>query len=301
MTKTQLVNFKTPDGLLLPGLLYKPKNKTDKAALFLHGNGSASVFYKVEEMNLFGEKLTRKNIAFFPFNNRGAHYIKRLTKFENGDKKKILLGTTYELIRDSIKDIDGALRFLENKGFRQFYLIGHSTGANKICLYNFYQPKNPVKKYVLIAGGDDSGIYYRLWGKKKFFSALTKAKQAINQGKGEKLAPKYLVNYPLSYQSLYDTINPDGDYNVFPFNQYINNLKLSKKKLFRHYRSINKPTLVIYGENDQYAYGQTETIVNILKKQTRQKNLFRFKIIKGADHSFSDHKKQLVQTVVDWL
>jgi len=43
--QTNLIQFSTTDHLLLPGLLYEPKQKTKKAAIFLHGNGSASVFY----------------------------------------------------------------------------------------------------------------------------------------------------------------------------------------------------------------------------------------------------------------
>lgn len=61
----QLVQFQSTDGLILPGLLFQPKNKTDKVAIYLHGNGSSSVFYSVDETNNLGKTLNEKNISFF--------------------------------------------------------------------------------------------------------------------------------------------------------------------------------------------------------------------------------------------
>lgn len=85
--KLQLTHFKTTDSFLLPALLYEPKNKTDKVALYLHGNGSSSIFYNADTMNLFGEALKNAGISFFPFNNRGAHWIKKLDKKVEGVEK----------------------------------------------------------------------------------------------------------------------------------------------------------------------------------------------------------------------
>ena len=47
-------------------------------------------------------------------------------------------GMAYEKIKECIEDIDGAISFLKKHGYRKFYLAGASTGANKICVYNFY-------------------------------------------------------------------------------------------------------------------------------------------------------------------
>ena len=80
--------------------------------------------------------------------------------------------------------------------------------------------------------------------------------------------------------------------------EIIKNLKLSKKPLFRYFKSINKPTLVIYGEKDKYAWGNVPKIVDILKKQKPE---FEYKIIKGADHSFSNKQKELSRIMSNWL
>ncbi|GAI26188.1 unnamed protein product, partial [marine sediment metagenome] len=75
-------------------------------------------------------------------------------------------------------------------------------------------------------------------------------------------------------------------------------LRLSKKTLFRHFKSINKPTLVIYGEKDEYTWGDVFKIVNILKEQKPE---FEYRIIKGADHSFGKNQKELSKTISNWL
>lgn len=301
----RLVSFATSDNLTLPGLLYEPDKKTDKVALYLHGNGSSSIFYGADEMNLFGESLNKVGVSFFPFNNRGAHWIKKLNRKINGKEERIPYGMTYELIKECIYDIDGAIGLLKKLGYKTFYLIGGSTGANKIVVYHYYQRRNPVSKYILLSGGDDTGLYYEFEfkkNKKKFFKVLNYCRKKIDQGKGRELVPKYILKEPLiSYQSLYDTINPDGDYNIFPFNEYINNLNLSKKPLFKEFKTVNKPTLVIYGELDEYCYGNVPRCVQILKKESPNPKLFTFQIIKGADHGFNGKEKELVEMIGDWL
>jgi len=302
ITDTKLIQFESTDGLELPGLFFEPKNKTHRVAINLHGNGSSSVFYSFERADGLARHLNEKGIAFFTFNNRGAHYIKKLKINQDGQKEEIKIGTTFELIKDCIQDIDGAIEFLEKLGYKEFYLIGHSTGTNKICVYHFYKPRNNVSKYVLIGGGDDTGLYHDMvGGTAKFRKYLKQAKSQIEKGNGRKLIPKYIADYLLSYQSFYDTCNPDGDYNVFPFNEYINKLKLSKKPLFREFKTISKPTLVVYGEHDEYCYGQVERVVDILKKQAPDKDLFEFRIIRGADHGFDGFEEELSQLVADWL
>ncbi|KKQ02215.1 MAG: hypothetical protein US11_C0001G0174 [Candidatus Roizmanbacteria bacterium GW2011_GWA2_36_23] len=300
-TKSYLVEFKSIDNLLLPGLLFEPSAKTDKVALYLHGNGSASIFYSVSKINLLASELLKNNIAFFPFNNRGAHYIHKLNRISNSEEKDVKLGTAYELIKDCILDVDGAIDFLRTKGYEKFYLIGSSTGANKVVVYNYYKSNNAVSGYILLSGGDDTGLYYDMLGKKKFFSFLRKSRLMIEKGKGGELIPQYLGGGLISYQSLYDTINPDGDYNVFPFNEYFNKLRLSKKPLFKEYKSINKPTLVIYGGQDEYCYGNVQKCVEALKKVCPNPNLFTFKILKGADHGFHGKEKELSKIITGWL
>jgi len=298
MKLPQIIQIKTEDGLTLPGLFYE-SDKSKRAAIFLHGNGSSSVFYSDDLKEEQAKALNNKGISYLLFNNRGAHLIKKINiKKKDGIEERKRYGMAYEKIKDCIKDIDASIDFLKQKGYEEFYLVGESTGANKICVYHYYKPKNQVSKYVLLGGGDDTGIYYNELGKKKFFKLLKESKDKIRKRKGENLICELLPEEIFSYMGFYDIANPDGDYNVFPFLEVIKKIKLSKKRLFRHFKLINKSTLVIYGEKDEYAWGNVPKIVNILKEQ---KPNFVYKIIKDADHGCSQHQKELSVMISEWL
>lgn len=297
MKDPKLVQIKTEDGLTLPGLLYKA-TRSKKVAIHLHGNGSTSVFYSGGQRGEQASTLNKAGISFLAFNNRGAHYIKGLSIIKKGRKTRKRFGMAYEKIKDCIKDIDATIKYLTRLGYKEFYLIGESTGANKICVYHYYKPRNKVSKYILLGGGDDVGIYYDILGKKRFFELLKNSKEKIKKRKGEEIIPELLPDNIFSYTGFYDIANPDGDYNVFPFLEMIKNLKLSKKSLFRHFRSINKPILVVYGEKDEYVWGNVPRVVDILKQYKPE---LEYKIVKGADHGFSKHQKSLSRIMVNWL
>ncbi|MEK7579022.1 MAG: DUF1749 domain-containing protein [Patescibacteria group bacterium] len=293
----QFVEIKTGDGLALPGLLYT-SSKSKSLAIFLHGNGSTSVFYDGNENRIFADALAKKGISTLFFNNRGAHIIKKLNVQKGKKKDRKAFGMAHEKIRGCIEDIDGAVAFGKKRGFKSFYLIGLSTGANKICVYNYYKPRNQIRKYAIICGSDDTGIYYHQLGKAKFWKLLKLSKQRIVLKKGDELMPELLPNEIFSNTGFRDIANPDGDYNVFPFYEVLQKVKLSKKPLFRHFKSIKKPSLVVYGGKDEYAWGDVSKVVEILK--SKQPN-FEYKIIKGANHGFVGYEHSLATTIASWL
>lgn len=298
MQTPKFVDFETGDGLTLPGLLYEAEG-SKRVVVYLHGNGSSSVFYDEKEYRDLSEALDKKGISILKFNNRGANIIKKFTIEKNGVEERVPFGMAYEKIIDCIPDIDGAVRFLQGLGYEEFYLAGASTGANKICVYDHYKPKNIFKKYILICGGDDTGIYYNLLGYKKFFKILNKAKEKNDKGEGLEIAPEVLpIGEVFSYQGFYDIANPDGDYNCFPYSEAFGKAKISTKSLFRYFGSIKKPSIVIYGEKDEYTWGDIKKVIATLKKYQPK---FEYKIINGADHRFTGKQRELAKTIVNWI
>ncbi len=295
--KPEFVEIKTKDGLLLPGLFYEPK-QAKAAVIYLHGNGSSSVFYKGKENDPTITALHKKGIAILYFNNRGAHIIKRLGVKRGGKTKRRYFGMAYEKIKECVQDIDGAVSFLKKRGYKKLYLMGSSTGANKICVYNFYKPKNEIRKYILLSGGDDTGIYYRILGKSRFWKLLAEARKKRNKKEGIRLVTDTYPGDLFSYQGFYDIANPDGDYNVFPYLEALGKVKLSKKSLFRHFKSIKKPALVVYGDKDAFSWKNVYKAVDLLKSYRPE---LTYKVIKGADHGFKGHRKQLANIIANWL
>ena len=135
-------------------------------------------------------------------------------------------------------------------------------------------------------------------GKSRFWKLLKTARRKIKAKRGEEIIKEIIPNDFFSYTAFFDIANPDGDYNTFPFYEVLRKIKLSKKSPFRHFKSIKKPSLVIYGDKDEYAWGNVPKIVEILKKYQPS---FDYRIIKGADHGFNGHEAALARVVAKWL
>jgi pimeloyl-ACP methyl ester carboxylesterase len=279
----RLIRFEATDGTDLAGLLYEPERRTRRAAVFLHGTGGASIFDS-RRTNLLAREFLSRGIAWFPFNNRGANVIRKPGR-----------GAAYEVIRECVYDIDGAARFLRSRGYRDLYLIGHSTGANKVAVYNARKPRNPFRRYVLLAGGDDTGLMYSQLGPRRFRALLERARRMIRERRGDELAPGMM----LSWRSLYDTINPDGDYNVFPFLERMRRLRLGRRSPFRHIRAIRKPALYVYGEHDEFCFDDVPRCTAILAAEVNANA--EILTIGGAGHGFGGFEEELGRVVAEWL
>ncbi len=294
MFSAEFVQFETEDGLLLPGLFFEAK-KSKKVVITLHGNGSSSVFYN-HGYDL-AQELNRKGISLLMFNNRGAHIIKRFTVRAGDEEIRISQGTAYERIADCMKDIDAAVAFLKGRSYATFHLAGHSTGANKICVYDHYKPDNIFRSYVMTAGGDDTGIYFDTVGEEMCRNILATAREKASRGEDEEIVREILPDI-MSYRAFLDIVDPDGDYNCFPFSEVLKQKKLSTKPLFRYFGGIRKPSLVVYGENDEFAWGDARKCVDILKGHRPE---FTYMIIPGADHGFHGKREVLAERIADFI
>lgn len=290
----RLVRFEATDGVVLSGLLYEPKRRSRRALIWLHGNGGASVF-DTNRTNLLAREFLAAGFAFFPFNNRGAHAIRRLRR----RRKSIGGGTAHEVIRDCVHDIDGAVRELRRRGYREFHLIGHSTGASKIVVYDRRKKRNPIRSYVLLAGGDDTGLLYARLGPRRFAAALERARERMRARRGDELVPRSLSPMMLSWRSFYDMANPDGDYNVFPFLEAMRGLRLGRRKPWRQIEAIRKQSLYVYGERDDFAWNDVPRCVAILSEHVGPNA--EIAVIGGADHGFGGCEEELAALILRWI
>jgi pimeloyl-ACP methyl ester carboxylesterase len=194
--------------------------------------------------------------------------------------------------------------FLHNHGYSKIYLIGHSTGANKICAYHALTSNNSISKYVLAGPGDDSGIYYSELGKNKFWRALNKAKSLIATNKPLHIMPKSSGMFPFSAQAAADILDPDGGYNTFPFYEAVKE-RIGHKPLFQEYRTFDRPTLVVFGDQDEYAYtaGGAGAALSILKQYLPEniQAASAFRLLQQADHSFHGYEGVFAEMVATWL
>jgi pimeloyl-ACP methyl ester carboxylesterase len=245
----QLVTVTATDGLLLPALYFQPLAPTKRVVIWLHGMGSSGVIYSTDHTNAIAQALIDRGVAFLAMQNRGAGMLQRVKYFdEAGEKQKRLQGTSHELIADCVYDIDGAVAFARGSGHSDLYLGGHSTGANKIALYNYLKPDNPFAGYVIYGAGDDTGLYYEEFGPERFDAVRAEAQKQIANGHGADLA-----------------------------------------------------TLVVYGEQDEYAKPSPAVALEIFKQHVADGTKFTYELIPGADHGCYQHEPELSKVIADWV
>ena len=87
------IDFLATDGLKLNGLLYESNQKTDKVILSVHGMSSNCLKNRED---ILSKCMNQNNIDYFCFNNRGSELVRYIQKDINGEKEKVLGGTTYE-------------------------------------------------------------------------------------------------------------------------------------------------------------------------------------------------------------
>jgi dienelactone hydrolase len=297
----EIIKFQTKDKLELAGILFRPTKATKKVLIYLHGTGGSDIFKKKDFFAEFAKELAKKKTGLLVFNNRGAHIVGKSTYRKGKTVKRFKTGSAFEIIKECTFDIDGAVKFLKEKKFNQFFLAGHSTGANKVCIYDDKIKKNDISKYILFAPGDDTGLLYEELGEKSFTKALKLSLKKVEAGRGDETMSIEGFYLPIiSYKSFLDVANPDGEYNTFPFFEIINKVELSKeKKFFKEYQKMSKPTLVILGDKDEYCFGRFPEITVILKHYGNENHEFEF--TKGADHGFKGKEKSLFKKISSWL
>lgn len=305
--QTSLTNFLATDNVQLPGLLFEPDAPTRRAAAWLHGMGDNGVFYKSDLINELALALNGQGIALLAFNNRGAHNRKTLKIVDETlpeDEQRLLAGTHHELIADCVHDIDGAAGVLQQAGYTELFLLGHSTGANKVCAYDSLTRNNPFSRYVLSGPGDDCGLWHQGLGAKRFKQTLELAQRWVHEGKPHKIMPKYTGMHPFSAQSAADILNPDGLYNCFPYYEATTQ-RLGTKPLFAELSKIRTPFLAICGSEDEamQTAGSPAKGLELIAGYTHADvaAACTYEQVEGADHSFNGYERVFAEGVAAWL
>ena len=274
------------------------KIASDDVVIYIHGNGSANALKDVRKMNAMASRFAENNIDFIVANNRGSNYIEQHKQKKGDFVTKVFTGMAYEKISDSQYDIDGMLQYAVNKGHKNIYLMGVSTGANKIAVYDKYAAIKPkeLKGYIFAAGGDDIGLRRRLLGD-KLDNSLEVIRKKVEDGNGEGLvdASIYPTKHPLSYGSLLEMLEESSDYNVFNYHTAI-----TGQAAFKTLKQIKHPSLFIYGSNDDTTYVDVDTAVSYLKNELSVDSN-DFSVIEGADHNFKGYDDTLVDEIVRWI
>lgn len=280
------------DELLLPTLLYREGDKKTALAIYVHGAGSSSIVRRPELTNTFAEQFQKCGIDFLAFNNRGAGYI---TKFDtvNGDTS-FTGGMAYEAIADFHLDIAGIIDWAKSEGYDRIYLVGHSTGANKIVFELSHHKHEIVKGVCLIGGGDDIALQRSRYDAAEILQLESEIETAIKEEHGASLVPANLFkgDHPISWRSLRELTTPLSDYDMFPFGRCADG-----EVALSHISDIEQPILFIYGSND---FGTIIPVSEALALLASTAQTSKTVMIENGDHNLTGKEEQLAQIIAEW-
>ena len=191
--KTEFVRFETEDKLILQGLIYRPETETKKAFLHVHGMGGN--FYENRFLDFMAKGITSSSYAFFSINTRGHDLIADFP-IAGGNEKYKRIGDAYEKFEECLLDIKPAVDFLENNGFEEIVLCGHSLGSVKAVYYIVKTQDSRVKKLVLMSPPDMVGLAEQ---GSDHNDLLSQAQKMVEEGRGEELLPKKIWDWYLRH------------------------------------------------------------------------------------------------------
>jgi pimeloyl-ACP methyl ester carboxylesterase len=239
-----------------------------KLLIFVHGMGSN--FYKSKFKKAWMRLGPARGVDVFCFNNRGCEELVADEKFS-----------------DCLADIDAALAFARSEGYQEIYLLGHSTGCQKITYYQHKRKPRDVAALILTAIGDDLAIARRDLGK-DYPRWLKRARELVAEGQGDtRLPPKCLGFTARRFLSAVDPRSIEA--NLFRLDGEL-----------RIFRRLTLPVLAVFPEEEQYACIPVREAGQKLAAATRSTRFGEIHIPR-ADHSFHGEEEVCVKACLKWM
>ena len=287
MHPADIVEITTPQKYLLNGLWFGP-TKPKRAIIWIHGLTS-SAFSKLSIV----EKLVDVDTAVLTFNNRGHDAVTRVSKrLANGESKSLMAGSAHEIFKDCVDDIQGAIDFAKQRGAKEIYLAGHSTGCQKSVYYAASKKCDPrVKGVILLAPVSDYSSTLKMFGLAKLNRAVKEARRLVKAGKPQELLSQKIWSDGIwSAQRFISLYTPDSAEEVFPYAQ--------KEKVPTTLKKVRVPILVFWADADEYADMPTKSVVDWFSKHTRALDVHA---VSDADHGFKGQEEQVAGIIKKWL
>lgn len=286
-----LVETTTRDKLIHQGIFFKPKKPGKRAVLWVHG--LTSTFYGNRELlETFVIECEKLDWGFASFNNRGHDIVTGIKKVDRRKLKgysRINGGTGYEVFKDCIFDIEAGIEFLTNQGFTKVIVIGHSTGANKVCYFAGKKSHPNAFGYVLASPVSD-----RLdpsLNKTKLTNDLGLMQELVNQGKGNDLQSG-IHFFPATPRRFLSSFLPNSLEDQFDYGD--------PRPRMTYFSRIKKPILLILSGKDEYADRSVHKIRKIFDAHTSSLH-YKSAIIPDALHSYNGKEIELIQEIISWI
>lgn len=289
--KCEVISITTPKRYILKGLWFggeKPK----RVLVFIHGLTS-SPFSHHEYLT----SLAANNTSVIFFGNRGSEAI---AKFRRIDKRKRfgyaseLIGEAHEVFTDCVDDIQGAVNFLDEKGVKEIFLVGHSTGCQKAIYYLSRPGKQKLIAGTVLLCPVSDWAYAKKHEKPETLKKPTDyARNLVKKKKTHELLPKDIYPETMDAQRFLSLYTPDSVENqIFPY--------FDPKNKARMLRRVKIPLLIVFAEKDEYRDRPTKQLIKWFTKKGRNRK-FTIVSIPNASHGFNGQESQVSNQISKWI
>lgn len=287
-----LVETVTQDKLIHQGIFFAPKEKSRRAILWVHGLTSA--FYHNQPLiHAITSECDKNNFGFAAFNNRGHDIITGLKKEDKRKPKgytRINGGAGVENFKDSIFDIQAGIDFLVKQGFKEIIVIGHSTGANKVCYFAGSKKNLPNVSGVILASPVSDRLDPAV-NKIKLAQDLIQMQELVNQEKGDELLTGVHF-FPTTPKRFLSSFSPNSLEDQFDYGD--------PRPRMKYFSKIKKPLLVLVGSKDEYLDRPVKKFMEVFDTYQHSTN-YESAIIPHATHGYTDQENQVAQIIVSWV
>lgn len=285
----EIETYKTKDGLILHGVVYNPEEKTNK--VLLHVPGMGGNFYENSFINFIGKTLTDQGIAFAAFNNRGNGAQVGVLKDSGGQTEFMIAGNSTEIFEDCVLDIKAQIDFLQELGFNEIHLSGHSLGTPKVAYYLSDTSDERIKSLIFISPTDMRGLVIN---EENYEGDMKLALEMESHGDESKLMPALLWDeYPISAKTYLSLFSEESKSNILNFRD----LDLDSPGLAR----IRQPIFSVMGKKDSVILTSVEDTFAKIKKDAKSSSRVESEILDDASHSFHGYEQKLANTLLKWI
>ena len=284
------IYFSTEDEIELVGLLEKPEKPTKRVVISIHGMQSNCL---KQRETILSNTIAKSGTAYFAFNNRGYEVMTYTKKVSGG--KELNGGVVYEDALDSYYDIKAAIEKMQELGYTDIYLQGHSLGCTKIVYtYNKLKQENNIaniKGIILLSLVDIPDCQKYDLGD-KYDEILKYAEKKEQEGKERDLMPKESFDHPISVKSYL---------RYFKYNKEIDFARYSDKEYdYPELNNIEVPLFLRWGNVHEVVIQNLDELVELLKGKLHNKKL-DIGYIDGADHGYSGKEELLANQIIKFI
>ena len=288
----EIVSVRARDGVRLDGMWRTPEpsagNGLPVDVMLLH-HGVGGNFYGSSPFESFAPWLLESGCATLRVNNRGHDAVS--TAVRDGQRTKF--GAAYEIIDDCRQDWAAWLDFAETKGYERIGVWGHSLGAVK-SIYHAAVERDP-RVTCVVAGSPPRFSYshyasIETWGDveeagKRFSETCALAMSYVEKGDVEQLIQvEFPVPLLVSAGTYIDKYGATEQYDVVT-----------------RIPEVSAPLFCVIGAAEPLEQFPFWGLPEEMQRLDGELDHFTFACVDGANHSYSEHRKEVWDVTSAWL